>query len=126
MERLLRELLREIIEDETRELEEFSGVAALGGGPMMPLGVDATYPAQRKKSRRKGKRVNEVNTVAIALGPFTDVNDNGVPDNLETNMFRDRSEMYEDSVECLARSFGGAESPFKNQRAVEKFLRYDP
>jgi hypothetical protein len=126
MERLLRQLLREIIEEETRDLEEFSGVAALGGGPVTPLGVDATYPARRRKPRRKGKRVNEVNTVAIAIGPFVDVNDNGIPDNLETNMFRERSDTYEDSVECLARSFGGAKSPFKNQREVEKFLRYDP
>ena len=64
--------------------------------------------------------------MAIALYPFTDVNDNGVPDNLETNMFRERADSYEDSVECLARSFGGAKSPFKSQREVEKFLRYDP
>lgn len=127
MERLLRQLLREILEEENHDLEEFSGVAALGGGPMMPLGVDATYPSRRggRKSRRKGKRVDEVNTVAIALYPFVDVNNNGIPDNAETNMFRDRNEMYEDSVECLARSFGGSKSPFKNQREVEKFLRYD-
>ena len=127
MERLLRQLLREILEEESQDLEEFSGVAALGGGPMMPLGVDATYPARRggRKSRRKGKRVNEVNTVAIALYPFVDVNNNGIPDNAETNMFRDRNEMYEDSVECLSRSFGGSKSPFKNQREVEKFLRYN-
>jgi len=126
LQTLLRQLLREIIEDEARELEEFSGVAALGGGPMMPLGVDATYPANRPKRRprRKAKRVDEVNTVAIALYSLSDANDNGVPDNLETNKFRERSEMYEDSVECLARSFGGAESPFKDQRAANKFLRH--
>ena len=126
MERLLRQLLREIIEEETRELEEFSGVAALGGGPVMPLGVDATYPARRRKPRRKGKRVNEVSTVAIAIGPFVDANEDGIPDDMQSGVIHKRSHAYEDSVECLARSFGGAKSPFKNQREVEKFLRYDP
>jgi hypothetical protein len=124
--RTLRQLLREIIEEELYEevedLEEFSGVAALGGGPMMPLGVDATYPSGRNKRKTK-KKVNEVNTVPIAFFSLTNFENSKVDNNVETNKFRDRGEMYEDSVECLARSFGGSKSPFKNQREVEKFLR---
>ena len=56
MQDLLKQLIREIFEEELKEieeLEEFSGVAALGGGPMMPLGVDATYPSNRSLQKKK-------------------------------------------------------------------------
>lgn len=48
-----------------RALAEFSGVAALGGGPAVPLGGGPHYPAQtvsapfvptKKKSKRKKKK----------------------------------------------------------------------
>lgn len=58
MQDLLKQLIREIFEEELKEieeLEEFSGVAALGGGPMMPLGVDATYPLNRSLQKKKSK-----------------------------------------------------------------------
>jgi len=128
MEETLRNLIREILEEEQEDLEEFSGVAALGGGPMMPLGVDATYPSSRKK---KKKKVNELNVVAGAVLPLSiDANRNGIPDNLESNvisnsLFREPSEVYSDSVECLARSFGGSKTPFKNKSQAKKFLRRD-
>ena len=128
MEETLRNLIREILEKEQEDLEEFSGVAALGGGPMMPLGVDATYPSNKKK---KKKKVNELNVVAGAVLPLRiDANRNGIPDNLDLNgtnnfLFREPSETYLDSVECLARSFGGSETPFKNKSQVKKFLRYE-
>jgi len=120
MQRLLRQLLREILEEELQEiedLEEFSGVAALGGGPMMPLGVDATYPAGRKKSRRKKNEVSEASITSIALYPLFDLNGDGIPDRVDGKNPYSTQKAYEQSVECLARSFGGAESPFSKKRS---------
>jgi hypothetical protein len=122
MKNSLRELIKEMIRDidDTEELEEFSSVASIAGA-ITPLGTDATYPNPKVGKKKKLKEVNLVNVV---MSPLTDVNNNGVPDNLETNHFRDRSEQYETSVECLARSFGGSKSPFKNKREVNKFLSW--
>ena len=123
MHDLLRSTIREFLEEiEEEELDEFSGVAAIGGGPATPLGTDAYYPDSRV-GRGKKRKVDEANTTyGLSLVTAIDLNGDGVIDRSESSLFGGRVEMYQSSVEKLARSYGGAESPFKNKRQVEKFL----
>jgi len=117
--RLIREMIYELEEE---DLAEFSGVGAIAGATV-PLGAPATYP--NPKVSPKKRRIREASTVASGMTlAMLDLNNNGVPDSLETNHFRDRTENYESSVECLARAYGGAKSPFKDRAAASKFLQW--
>lgn len=117
--RLIREMIYELDEE---DLDEFSGAGAIAGATV-PLGAPATYPNPSVSPKKR--RLREVNTVGSGLTiAMLDLNNNGVLDNLETNHFRYRTETYESSVECLARAYGGAKSPFKNRAAVSKFLQW--
>jgi hypothetical protein len=124
MHGLLRSIIREVLEElEEEELDEFSGVAAIGGGPATPLGTDAYYPNSRVGKGKK--KVDEANTVSIAGSGFPsyiDVNGDGVADEISGKLMRSQEQAYLDSVELLARSFGGAESPFPNIRHARKHM----
>jgi hypothetical protein len=115
---IIREMLQEIDEDEN--LDEFSGVAALGGGPATPLGTDAHYPDSRVGGKKKIKEANTVHSTGAAI-ISGDYDGDGLPDSVGGKIPRTREQMYYDSVSILARSFGGSESPFDSQRRVKKY-----
>jgi len=119
--RLIREMIYELEEE---DLAEFSGAGAIAGATV-PLGAPATYPSPEiSPGKKRKRRIREANTVAGGMMlAMLDLNNNGVPDNLESNHFGKRTENYEASVECLARAYGGAKSPFKDRAAASKFLQ---
>lgn len=125
MHGLLRSIIREVLEEiEEEELDEFSGVAALGGGPSTPLGTDAYYPDSRV-GKSKSKKMDEANTVAIAGSgsvTYNDVDNDGDSDSTSSKLRRSHDQVYYDSVDVLARSFGGAESPFPSIRHARKHM----
>lgn len=59
----LKELIREMIKD---EILEFSGVAALGGGPILPIGTSPSNfnsklsNPEEKKTRKSKRRKNKI------------------------------------------------------------------
>jgi len=123
MHRELRAIIREMIQEieEEESLDEFSGVAALGGGPATPLGTDAHYPDSKVGKRKK---IKEANTVSAA-GSVTvagDYDGDGNPDSASGKISRKREHAYYDSVESLARAFGGAENPFDSHHHAKKHL----
>lgn len=128
MHGLLRSIIREVLEEiEEEELDEFSGVAALGGGPSTPLGTDAYYP-DSKVGKGKKKKMDEASTVSGGSGgaALQDTDFDGVIDDESTGgkLSRSHDQRYMDSVEVLARSFGGAPSPFASVRHARKHLAH--
>jgi len=112
-------MIEEIEEEEG--LDEFSGVAALGGGPAMPLGTDAHYPDSEIGKKRKIKEASTVYSAGSVI-VSGDYDGDGKPDSTFGKVPRTREQMYYDSVERLARSFGGSESPFDSHHHVKKHL----
>jgi hypothetical protein len=123
MHRELRAIIREMIQEieEEESLDEFSGVAALGGGPATPLGTDAHYPDSKVGGKKKIKEANTVYSAGSAT-ISGDYDGDGKPDSTTGKVSRTREQMYYDSVERLARSFGGAETPFDSHHHVKKHL----
>ena len=123
-ERLLRRVIREFLEE--GDLEEFSSGGVVGGSAPIGDTMHQISMPDDKVTPRKGRRrkkVHEANTTyGGSSGAAIDLNGDGTIDNFETNFFGTRDEMYQSSVEKLARSYGGAESPFKNKGQVKKFL----
>lgn len=135
MHDILRSIIREVLEEIEREdIDEFSGVAALGGGPATPLGTDAYYPDSRVG---KKKKVDEASTVASSVSGdsnripseehiFQDKEFNVSDEDKRSfgKLSRSRDQSYLDSVEALARSFGGSPSPFASIRHARKNLAH--
>lgn len=127
MHGLLRSIIREVLEEiEEEDLDEFSGVAALGGGPSTPLGTDAHYPDSKVgKSKRKLREASTVvggsSGAAVQDADFDGVIDDEVTGG-KLELYRDQR--YLSSVEALARSFGGALSPFVSIRHARKYLAH--
>jgi len=120
---IIREVLEEIEEKDEKELEEFSGVAALGGGPAMPLGVDSHYPNSRVGGKKK--KVDEANTTGGAGSGsviFNDMDTDGDSDPASSKLKRSHDQMYYDSVSALARAFGDSDSPFLSLRSARKHI----
>jgi len=128
MQSILRSLIKEVLKSSQNEeeLDEFSGVASLGGGPSTPLGTGAHYPDEEVSSKKKNKKVQEANTAAGGGlgGALQDYNFDGDGDPDGDNKLKSRDERYKDSVEALARSYGGAKSPFKSIRHARKHLAH--
>lgn len=126
MHGLLRSIIREVLEEiDEEELDEFSGVAAIGGGPATPLGTDAHYPDSRVGKRK----VDEANTVMGGAGgaALMDTDFDGRIDDDDSTggkLTKSRDQRYMDSVDVLARSFGGAPSPFASVRHARKHLAH--
>jgi len=127
MQSILRSLIKEVLKSSQNEeeLDEFSGVASLGGGPSTPLGTGAHYPDEEVRKSKKKKRVQEANTSAAvgATGALQDYRFDGDETDGDDNL-KSRDKIYKDSVESLARSYGGAESPFKSIRHARKYLAH--
>jgi hypothetical protein len=117
-EKLLRKLVSEmVIEamdelDEEEELDEFSGVGAIAGYTL-PLGM--------KPKVKKNKKLGEAAVIAGGVMPADSSSVGGFDDHLPKKNnnkrinFRSPEQAiddYETSVEKLARSFGGSDSPF--------------
>ena len=115
MQSILRSLIKEVLKSSQNEeeLDEFSGVASIGGGPSTPLGTGAHYPDEEVRAKKKNKKVQEANmSNNVSAGGIDDSDDK----------LKSRDERYKESVEALARSYGGAKSPFKSIRHARKHL----
>ena len=112
---MVAEALDEI--DEEESLDEFSGVGAVAGYTL-PLGM--------KPKVKKGRKLGEAVSMAGAVMPADSSSVGGFDDHLPKKNnnrrinFRTPEEAiedYETSVEKLAHSFGGSESPFGKRGA---------
>jgi hypothetical protein len=119
LRRLISEMVLEAIEelDEEEELDEFSGVGAVAGYAL-PLGMEPKV----KKNRKLGEAVAMAGAVMPADSSSVGGFDDHLPkkNNNKRIMFRTPEqaiEDYETSIEKLASSFGGAESPFGKKGA---------
>lgn len=118
MQSILRSLIKEVLKSSQNEeeLDEFSGVASIGGGPSTPLGTGAHYPDEEVRAKKKNKKVQEANmSNNVSAGGIDYLDDSD-------DKLKSRDERYKDSVEALARSYGGAKSPFKSIRHARKHL----
>lgn len=116
----LRQLIREILEEE--ELEEFSGAGAVAGFSL-PLGMSPGHERKRKKKRRLSE-TSRGSTTGFNVHTlqnwfrYTEVDD----------LYHDNeSYYYFDGLYSLSKSFGGAENPFgegeTGRKNVEKYLK---
>lgn len=134
MHRELRYIIREMIQEieEEEGLDEFSGVAALGGGPATPLGTDARYP-DSDVGRKKRKKIKEAATMSsiegLVAGPdFSsdsyddgDISSEDTEDDPDSPLER-KIKAYHRSLHSLARAYGGSEPPLKTLTQSRKFL----
>ena len=125
---LISEMVAEAIDelDEEEELDEFSGVGAIAGYTL-PLGMEPTV----KKSKKLGEAVSVAGGVMPADSSSVGGFDDHLPKKGNNNRVNFRTpeqalEDYETSVEKLANSFGGAESPFgkKGRSSRKNIIRF--
>jgi len=132
-ERLLRMLISEMVEeameelDEEEELDEFSGVGGVAGYTL-PLGMKPEV----KKFKNLGESAAHGNFVmpadSASIGGFDDhlpKRPRNKRENQQKKIERALTS-YEESVEKLASSFGGSESPFgkKGKSSRKKVVKY--
>jgi len=125
---LIAEMLKaELDELDEEELDEFSGAGAVAGYTL-PLGMEPKV----KKNKNLGESAAHANMVmpadSASIGGF----DDHLPKSRDTDKAKQRKRIeraidsYETSVEKLANSFGGSESPFgkKGKLSRRKVISY--
>ena len=124
---LISEMVAEALEElEEEELDEFSGAGAIAGYTL-PLGMEPKV--------KKSKKLGEAVAIAGAVMPADSASIGGFDDHLPKKNnnkrinFRTPEEAiedYETSVEKLAHSFGGSESPFgkKGRSSRKNVIRF--
>jgi len=126
MHRELRYIIREMIQEieEEESLEEFSGVAALGGGPSTPLGTDARYPDSKVGKKRKIKEAATMSSIeGLVAGPDFGSDQIASEDTEDSDTPLDKQiKAYYRSLRSLARAYGGSETPHDTISQSRKFL----